>query len=562
MSLATEATVARWPGDFQRVRDFYQSRFLQPLPYSDGDAVEQAMLDDLRATKDRSLFSPEVAALIRDWPTLYHFSPQRANLLRPIEFGPNARILEIGAGCGAVTRYLGESALNVTAVEGSPRRAEIAATRTADLPNVTVIAGNHQEVIFDEPFDHIVVVGVLEYAAMFSDSSTCFTDFLDSLKGNLAPHGTLFLAIENRLGLKYFAGMPEDHTGRPFQGVSDAYALRGPRTFSRGELQELLRMSGFAHSRFLCPYPDYKLPCSVADLSATPREYLESVAQMAAADTEEDRQIRRMPTFSLETAMAAVIRDGIGENLSNSFLVVAGSDFDEVKKATAEGIFAWHYATGRGAAFRKETQLKVDGAMAFSIPTPIAPSEVAPASDAVSQRLDVTEVRRGASCWLTFGQSVNREGWLPAEAAESLSPWFRALCQEYSNLSDSQRGMLADATPFNAFESPSGDVLFFDLEWHSQRPTRLEWIVLRGVFFALSKLTSVARPGFDAGLPRLQVALMIVRELFEEVPEPSVLDLVPFLHWLTEFQAACRGVAMPDFASASRGWLSLTMQYR
>ena len=55
------------------------------IPYSDGDEVEQRMEQTLRNALDKSLFSPELAATIVDWPSYYHVSCIRANILRPFQ---------------------------------------------------------------------------------------------------------------------------------------------------------------------------------------------------------------------------------------------------------------------------------------------------------------------------------------------------------------------------------------------------------------------------------------------------------------------------------------------
>ena len=88
--------------------------------YTDGDAEEQALLHIVQSAADVSLFSPDLGRACEDWVRSYHFSPARANILRPFESAlSGAHVLEIGAGCGAITRYLGENARRVTAVEGS-----------------------------------------------------------------------------------------------------------------------------------------------------------------------------------------------------------------------------------------------------------------------------------------------------------------------------------------------------------------------------------------------------------------------------------------------------------
>ncbi|MCC7240620.1 MAG: hypothetical protein IT180_01735, partial [Acidobacteria bacterium] len=108
------------------------------LAYSDGDEVEHRLLDLVRGASNVSLHSPEIAAAITDWPTRYHLSAGRAHLLRPLAHLLADRTLEVGAGCGALTRYLGELGGEVVAVEGSRRRAEITAARCRDLRNVAV----------------------------------------------------------------------------------------------------------------------------------------------------------------------------------------------------------------------------------------------------------------------------------------------------------------------------------------------------------------------------------------------------------------------------------------
>ena len=49
---------------------------------------------------------------------------------------------ELGAGCGAITRYLGEKFATVFAVEGSFPRARVAKKRCSDLKGVSVLCAN------------------------------------------------------------------------------------------------------------------------------------------------------------------------------------------------------------------------------------------------------------------------------------------------------------------------------------------------------------------------------------------------------------------------------------
>ena len=98
----------------------------QSIDYSDGEEVEQRLQHIIDTASDISSLSPELRQHCTDWPTIYHLSGLRANILRPFEISEEHDVLEIGAGCGALSRYLGECGASVLALEGSLRRACIA----------------------------------------------------------------------------------------------------------------------------------------------------------------------------------------------------------------------------------------------------------------------------------------------------------------------------------------------------------------------------------------------------------------------------------------------------
>ena len=129
--------------------------------YSDGDACESYILQCLQQAQDLSTSSAELSLFIRDWPTRYHLSPRRADLLRPFQDDlSNKQVLEIGSGCGAITRFLGEAGAQVTALEGSYRRACISAARCHDLDNVLVICDNFSQFEAAVQYDVITLIGV------------------------------------------------------------------------------------------------------------------------------------------------------------------------------------------------------------------------------------------------------------------------------------------------------------------------------------------------------------------------------------------------------------------
>ena len=77
---------------------------VQDFAYSDGEEVEEMILAVITGARDKSSGSDELASHITTWPTEYHLSPSRLDLLAPFSF-KDLDVLEIGAGCGALTRF-------------------------------------------------------------------------------------------------------------------------------------------------------------------------------------------------------------------------------------------------------------------------------------------------------------------------------------------------------------------------------------------------------------------------------------------------------------------------
>ena len=233
--------------------------------YSDGDEAEQRLADIVNSASDRSVDSPEIANQITDWPSRYHLDARRSNLLRALGDKLEGSVLEVGAGCGAITRYLGELGLDVVAVEGGARRAAIAASRCLDLSNVAVVADDFRRLPRGKLFNVVTLIGVLEYARVYfsGDLQDPVADLLARCVEFLRPGGILVIAIENQLGLKYFSGCREDHVGQSMFGIQDLYQPEGVVTFGRRELGAYIERAGLTHQQWWFPQPDYKLPVSI-----------------------------------------------------------------------------------------------------------------------------------------------------------------------------------------------------------------------------------------------------------------------------------------------------------
>jgi len=232
---------------------FYDEEYI----YTDGDEIESFILNVFKEDKD--IF--EVLSSDNRWPVLYHLSPMRKNIIIPMDLNKSDVVLEIGSGMGAITESLSLKVKKIDCAELSNVRSLANAYRNINKDNITIYIGNFDKIQFKKKYNAIILIGVLEYAEMYINSKKPFFDFLKTINTLLKPEGKIYIAIENRLGIKYLAGNPEDHWGRAYFGI-EGYKTdeKGAKTFSKSELEQLLKDTGFKDLYFYYPVPDYKLP--------------------------------------------------------------------------------------------------------------------------------------------------------------------------------------------------------------------------------------------------------------------------------------------------------------
>ncbi len=291
--------------------------------YSDGLKSEKYLKKVFSEVKDLSSGSRELEEYINDWPSEYHLSHKRAQLLSGFRFDKSFRVLEVGGGCGAITRFLGETFNEVISIEGSLKRARLAKLRNKDLKSVSILCAPFQDLIFKEKFDILFCIGVYEYSGMFIDSSDPYNAVLKYFYDMLTPSGIVVLAIENQFGLKYFNSHNEDHLGIPFDGL-EGYHRYGDkvRTFGREELNNKLKHY-FIDTNFYYPFPDYKVPnCIITEEFLLEERAGELVSQVQSRDYLGNFKSRwDEPLVLLELAKNKML-----PFFSNSFLVLAGKE--------------------------------------------------------------------------------------------------------------------------------------------------------------------------------------------------------------------------------------------
>lgn len=476
--------------------------------YSDGD-IENVLLDYVKSCMDSegsSDYDAVMDILRKDnrWPVLYHLSPVRQNIIDWYDMKEGANVLEIGAGCGAVTAAICRQAAKVTSVELSKRRALINAYRNRQYENLDIIVGNFNDIRFRETYDYITLIGVLEYANYFTGGEDSFVSFLKKIKTLLKPDGKLLIAIENKFGMKYFAGQAEDHTGRLFDGI-EGYIGTGSkvRTFSKKELKDIVTEAGLPEIRYFYPFPDYKFPVQVFS-----EDYMPNPEDLVCSLDSYDND--RIHFFDETAAFAGIVKANQFDFFSNSFFVEAA-----MKKNTEQKEKIYSKITkDRRKEFQIETSIYRDNqkneykAVKRAI-TPEAEAHIAAMNRVYGLEKEKSSKKHFSA---TLCSSEYNDGRLEFEFVKGKSlcdklldslksgnrPEFEKLLFEYENIVyetaagpsgaehenrlEEVEGLNIDLTFDNIIEVNPGEYKVIDYEWCMQDRIPVKYVLYRAVY--------------------------------------------------------------------------------
>ena len=505
--------------------------------YSDGDAAEREMLAAVRGTSDVSLESEELMGKVKDRASYYHLGIGRSTILRCLDLPAESSVLELGAGCGAITRYLGETFGSVHAIEPSPVRAEIARERCRDLDNVSISCTDARNERFPSGYDIVAIIGVLEYAPVFiypgeAPRDACLR-FLNLARSALNDRGNLVLAIENRIGLDFWAGAPENHTGKPYDGVHDYPNAGSPVTFTRTELKKLLADAGFPHTAFYYCFPDYHYASTILSSTGTERDcFLHNWVSFPPDSPGNTNK----PTFNKTLAAKTLGESGLLREFANSFLVVAGSH--PVPEANW---IARKYSMKRRRPFRIVTTLYANPEP-FVEKTPLHPSP----GESRDIRCERVSLRTEDADWkpgnlLSFEiEQAALGGDFSDYLASLLDRYHGALESHYgTGQSDSEGYPLLssgslDAVFANVIQDGDGKWHFIDEEWQTETEIPIDFMLYRCIRFCLfshgvrdaqaREMIRSLYPAYSRGRHKKNRALAdaFQREIFLEIIDPRV----------------------------------------
>ena len=155
------------------------------------------------------------------------------NILNWYQFKNTDEILEIGES--RLRKMLSEKCGKVVSINN-------------DLENTEI----------DGKFDYIIMIGIIKDIAKIFGRPIKLKDLIVFLEKYLKDNGKFLIAVDNKFGLRYFAGNPDNILNSKFKsliGYSDE--KEKIETFTKKTLKQKLESIGY-NTNFYYPLPDYK----------------------------------------------------------------------------------------------------------------------------------------------------------------------------------------------------------------------------------------------------------------------------------------------------------------
>lgn len=382
-------------------------------PVPSGDPGVLAAAAAVGAAADRTAGGDELAIASADPATRRHLSPTRADLLVPVHLGTGDRVLELGAGTGAITRRLGERGASVVAVEADLDAARVVQRRAAGLDVAVVVAGLAEAMpLVGGGYDLVLLLDLPPDGA---------APAIAAAAGALGPDGVLVVAAANPVGVHRLASAPSaDELG--------SWLGRGDGT--RVALGARLAAEGLGEQRWLSPFPDHVLPTAIV------------TDEVLAAGSRFDRVVPDLLPDDGRTALVVGdVRDayaslraaGLGPALAPSVLVVAGRTEAAVAARVDPAVLAWLPGGHRRQAWRRAQEVRATGGGLELVTAPPPRERPAPGGWLVHRPgghrafVDGTDVATAATACCRAGDEAGLVALLRswADATPSIDPGGR-----------------------------------------------------------------------------------------------------------------------------------------
>lgn len=304
------------------------------------DEDDRQLQEIIQGYEEREYHSQITAR--KSWEVMYQLAESRANIVEWLELPENAKVLEIGAGCGTITAALLKKGVRLTCQEENVHYCRLNAIRqekarrgspqgqmAQDVPQEREIplqdVSQEQEIPSGQMLT-IYAAPLAECEAQLADDydvAVCIgvpvvegkaEQLLATLRRHIRPDGMLVLAAKNKFGLKYWAGNQEPYTRQYFAGLENA----GVRLYSGNALKKLLGRTGFDSQVCYYPYPDERFALEIYSDRHLPKK---GDLNYNIVNYEDDRIL----LFDEQKVFDSIIEEGQFPFFSNAYLFLAGA---------------------------------------------------------------------------------------------------------------------------------------------------------------------------------------------------------------------------------------------
>lgn len=253
----------------------------------------------------------------RNGQLAYHLSDQRSNIIDFIQFNASCSVLELGAEGGAITSELIKRVKSIDAIEEDEQLFEILKTRMDGVRGVRCIKENIREYMNSQSnsYDVVLLIGTLEKANLYYKEENPYLQMIDEAWSLLNDNGLLVIAVDNKFGLRNWAGCREKYSQYFFESIEGYPHHEGAKMISRKEL--LMALDGSEVKRYYMyyPYPDYVFTSSIYSDDCLPKR-----GELKANGC--NVFSNRMLLFNDSAAFDELIDEGLFKEFSNSYLVI------------------------------------------------------------------------------------------------------------------------------------------------------------------------------------------------------------------------------------------------
>ena len=177
----------------------------------------------------------------------------KKNILNWYPFEESDVVLEVGYN--GITEVFTEKCKEVVLIE--PNLEEEAAL---EVPNLSIIKQNLQLANISQKFDYIILIGIIGRMEELYGERIELADLIRFLEQYLEKDGKFLIAVDNKFGLRYFSGNPDNILNEKFKSLIGYHDEKEPiETFTKKSLEKKLN-NIFYYTNFYYPLPDYKFP--------------------------------------------------------------------------------------------------------------------------------------------------------------------------------------------------------------------------------------------------------------------------------------------------------------